>query len=415
VRRAAGVFGGVWVVAFSTSTAVLVRSASSPDLSPERPEGPSAPHFVGRLHTRGAGVFDDAERPIRLMGVNVSGMEYGAGRPWTPQGCEDLKHGRRLGCYSAENGPPEAEFERLERWGFNVARLPISWSNLEPDPPTREKSSVRHHYNDSYLGALDELIRNLGSHHLSVVLSMHQWAWSPGLHPEGKNAHTMDHGLGLPAWLYSRGGYDQIRARHDFFTNHHAIFADYSAQAGLVDAWRMVADRYKNTPAVVGADLLNEPYPAMEGQHPQDVGYTLTELVGVLASAVQKADPHLLLIFEDDARTPVTRLPELPNLVLSYHSYPKAWKADGEEKFRKQLDRSRTWNIPLWIGEFQKFGGATPEGWQANLHAMLEDCRRDNVGWAYWAYWRASQPLIGDKERVGESHEDVVQALRAGF
>ncbi|HWX25457.1 MAG TPA: hypothetical protein VN083_10460, partial [Vicinamibacteria bacterium] len=90
-------------------------------------------------------------------------------------------------------------------------------------------------------------------------------------------------------------------------------------------------------------------------------------------------------------------------------------KADGEEKFRKQLDRSRAWNIPLWIGEFQKFGGATPEGWQANLHAMLEDCRRDNVGWAYWAYWRASQPLIGDKERVGESHEDVVQALRAGF
>jgi hypothetical protein len=39
---------------------------------------------------------------------------------------------------------------------------------------------------------------------------------------------------------------------------------------------------------------------------------------------------------------------------------------------------------------------------EAALSAMLDQCRRNGVGWAYWAYSRASRPLVGDGGRAGE-------------
>ena len=378
------------------------------------PNGAMAPRITGSLHTSGMKILDQNNRPIRLLAVNISGMEWGAGKPWTSSGCPENRLPRNYGCYSVENGPLDQEMQRVEEWGFNVVRLPVSWANLEPEQPSRQGNKITHKYNAAYVAALDQIIRGLNQHHVAVILSMHQWAWSPALHPEGKNSHLTEHGLGLPVWLYEQGGWDQMRARREFFTNQQQIHPGYPVWDGLADAWTFLAAHYKDNPMVVGADLFNEPYPGMEGQKPH-VHYSLGPFFQHIGEAVHRASPDLLLIFEDDGRTPVRELPNLPNLVYSYHSYPHQWDPDGHAKLEKQLAHARAWNVPLWIGEFDDFGEKSEGGVQPNLPEMMRDCKQAVVGWSYWAYWRASRPLLEKGKKPGPPNMELIRMLQRGF
>ena len=64
-----------------------------------------------------------------------------------------------------------------------------------------------------------------------VVIDMHQ---APG----GQTGTNIDDSYGYP-WLYDSPG----------------------DQAELIDIWKRIADQYKDEPAVLGYDLLNEPIP----------------------------------------------------------------------------------------------------------------------------------------------------------
>jgi Cellulase (glycosyl hydrolase family 5) len=364
-----------------------------------------ASRVEGPLHTDRGVIRDANNREIRLVGVNSSGLEWGAGHPWTTGGCEDMRGGRHLGCYSVENGRGDEEWQRIDRWGFNSVRLPIAWANLEPTPPTSRGGRLEHHWNEEYLRVLDGVIAACERHHLSVILSMHQWAWSPALAPEGKNANLTKQGNGFPAWLYGRG-YTQIRARREFFEDSREISPGYTIQSAFSDAWAMVARRYAGRRCVVGADLLNEPYLAMEGQ-PKGGHLPLDGFFARVGAAVHAANPALLLIVEADPPfSPIEKRPSLPNLVYSIHLYPKCWVGSGSAKLEDRLARARKWNVPLWVGEFDRFGGAT-----AGMPEMLEAFRQNHIGWAYWAYSRASKPLA----KGGRVQEETVAALQRAF
>ncbi len=364
-----------------------------------------AARIEGPLHTDGRIIRDRNGREVVLAVVNSSGMEWGAGEPWTDGRCAALRDGRHLGCYAVENAPGDEEWQQIESWGFNSIRLPIAWANLEPEPPALRGRAVVHHWNENYLRALDGILGACERHHLVVILSMHQWAWSPALGPEGKNADQTNHGNGFPAWLYPKGT-SQIAARREFFSNARMILPGYSIQEALADAWAEVASRYRGRSGVVGADLLNEPYLAMEGQ-PKTDRIPLDDLFARLGESVHRANPALLLVVQDDPpATPITRRPALPNLVYSIHLYPKTWDARANAKLTASVERAATWNAPLWVGELDILGG----GAQAT-EDMLRALKQNRVGWAYWAYSRASKPL-----REGTAlRMDRVQLLQRGF
>jgi aryl-phospho-beta-D-glucosidase BglC (GH1 family) len=366
--------------------------------------------IFGRLHTDGGQILNSQDRPVSLRGVNSSGMEWGAGQEWAGGRCEDKDHG----CWS---GMPDEEYGNLENWGFNTVRLPISWANLEPEAPIGDpRSASFHHYNEKYLAALDDIIRKFGRHHIAVVLSMHQWAWSPAI--KVMHHEKQMHGLGMPVWLYAKEpDISQQEAVLAFAENRTDIVSGYTAQDGIIDAWKFIADRYKGVPAVVGADLFNEP----------SINFKrLKAFYEKAGMAVHAADPGLLLIFQDAVNQgyALNDKPKLPNTVYSFHMYPAGWltpgkhQPSGKEEIEKHLTLARKWGVPIWIGEFGYIGQKEvtdgPGGWMSQTEAMLKFCREQNVHWCYWAYQKTNKPIAGASGKEPPDM-DLVRTLQGGL
>ena len=362
------------------------------------------PSATGRLHTEGTEIRDDHGRAVILLGVNSSGMEWGAGQRWRNGKCPD----KARGCWAL---PPGDEYDHIASWGFNVVRLPISWSNLEPLPPTVGPAGTPiRHYNDRYLAGIDEIIRRFGERGVAVVLSMHQWGWSPAFKlPRGKDGRIV-HGNGLPWWLYKEDQ-DVAAARRDFLSNRGNI------QDGLVSVWRFVAQRYAADPTVVAADMFNEP-DATDYRRGR-VGETilLDNLYKKVGAAIRAVNPHVLLIFEQGRGAKVSAPPPFPNVVYSFHLYPKNWDPEGLHWTRKHVNRARSWNVPVWMGEFQRIGRADlpddPGGFR-QTERMLDFYKKNRIGWAYWAYQRAGRPLAGESG-MGPPDLQLLRVLQAGF
>ena len=357
--------------------------------------------IVGPLHTAGTEIRDGQDRTVTFHGVNSSGLEWGAGQPGAGGSC-----GSRLGCWAL---PAEREYPRLQTWGFNVVRVPVSWSNLEPAAPVGDV----HAYNAAYLAALDSVIAELGNRHIPVILDMHQWSWSPAFVAPRRSDGKIVRGCGMPAWLYPSatgkwsGGPEaaRVQAQVDFFTDKDDV------QDGFIAAWRMLAARYAENPNVIGADMFNEP-----GIYPTDSvkQVVLDEFYARVATAIRTVNPTLLLIFESGPHTPVAQPPPFDNVVYSFHAYPSAWTQDAQDALDEQWQKAQGWNVPVWLGEFSYAGPkGEPEGddgWRIQTLAMLQFLKYRGIGWTYWAYQRSPRPI--DDPQV---NSDLVQALQAGF
>ncbi len=351
-----------------------------------------------------------AQAPIppvaQWHGVNLSGLEYGAGGKRLDDGsCPDKAHG----CWSS---PPANTYDNLQRWGFTVVRLPVSWANLEPIAPTSGKqgTAVRH-YNADYLATVDREVNQLARRGIYVVISMHQVGWSPAFRFERYDGR-MVHGAGLPGWLYPDAGESDIgSAKRAFFENRDNI------QQGMVEAWRHLAQHFSGHPHVIAADLINEPnLKSGYGKHKNDFGppVPLDGFYRKLAQAIREVNPQLRIVFEDSPSTPVNGPPVL-DAVYSFHLYNPNWKPKGEQTLAKHVARARQWKVPLWIGEFHAIGPSGKEkGFPESLadtRQMLRACEQTETGWAYWAYHLATRPLAGEFGQ-GPINQDMVDLLR---
>jgi hypothetical protein len=371
--------------------------------------GPRATRISGRLHTSGTSILDAEGHPIRLLGVNASGMEVGAGQPQSavpvPPGC--LVAGG-LGWLA----PNRAEYDDIAAWGFNSVRVPISWANLEPTPPVMEPDGNLHHsYNQDYLSALDEIVHQFALRGVAVILDMHQQQWSPAFtNIPTRRGGVQCQGAGMPAWLYPNAATEPIaQAKLEFFSN------DRDVQAGLVQAWENVAARYAGNSTVVGADMLNEPFTG--GAFPP-ADLQLGAFYARVGAAIRSANPQLLLIFEEgfDIRAGAFALdspPPFANEVYSFHLYQPNWDPDGLRLIGAFSERALTWGVPLWIGEFDAFGRASngheDPNWQSDTRQMLAYCSTGGIGWAVWNYRGMLAPATGTLK------PDLLPVLQQGF
>lgn len=355
--------------------------------------------ITGWLHTSGTTILDAQNRPLRLVAVNVQGMGRGSGIPE-----EEVQDGKGWAVPSNET------YENIAAWGFNSVRLPIAWANLEPEPPTvGEGGSVIHRYNQRYLAALDGIIDNFSRRGIAVILCMCQHKWSPGL-LLGQSGGRSVTGSGMPAWLYPDSVYKQVyHAKRDFFANMN------NAWDWFTEAWKMVVERYAEDPTVVGVDVLNEPYYGTKWlPTPDDLH--LDELYERVGKAIREINPRLLLIFEDsqdrgDGLFGMHRSPPFPNVVYSFHLYTDNWQPEGVARTLAYWERARGWGVPLWIGEFNRFGKAHVD-WQDQLAEMLRYVRDEGIGWAYWGYG-GNDALVNDRDEL--SNPELLGLLRSGF
>lgn len=357
------------------------------DLSPLRLEGGDDPRIV-----------DAGGRQVLLRGVNLNTLaDYGQANP-------DLD----------PNLPyDEADFAEMATLGFDVVRLLLSWSRLEPEPGEIDAD---------YLAEVHEAVDAAAEQGLYTVLDVHQDAFSKYVaSPEGTTCpagQSPGRGWdGAPEWATltdgastctsDTGGRESagavVAAWNNFWANTDGI------QDRLVDVWERLGEEFGADPAVAGYDLLNEPGfgPGVDGTNA-----ALGEFYGRAIEAVRRGEaaagadaPHLVFVEPvilwsglGDAPVP-TGFTEDPDVVFSPHLYAESISAPTvtiAEGFDNAAARAAELGTTFWVGEYGWFGDPDEQAGLVQEYARQED--RHLVGGAWWQ-WRQA---CGDPHSVGE-------------
>ncbi|WP_052441818.1 cellulase family glycosylhydrolase [Streptacidiphilus anmyonensis] len=365
-------------------------------------------------------ISDVNGRQVLLRGVNVNQLvDYAAPTP----GRATV---RPLG---------DTDFASMAALGFDVVRLDISWSALEPS---------RGHYDQGYLDRIKATVAMAARHGLYTDLDMHEDAWGPAIAaPAGTtcpSGSTPSLGYdGAPAWATLTDGASRCQTLSRDLTpaNTQAFSAFYhdsdGIQTELVHTWAMLARTFADDPSVAGYGLLNEP--GMGDDPPATSSVLLGAFENRAVQAIRQAEqqttggfPHLVFIEPSvlwsglgfDAAPPRGFSAD-PYLVFAPHLYSESITMDRslgltlvsvERGFALAEQQAKSYGMPLWAGEWGWFGSTTgsspdPSGDPAMLRrfAAAEDQAR--IGDAYWA-WRQA---CGSPE--SDQHATVVGNLVA--
>jgi endoglycosylceramidase len=299
----------------------------------------------GLLSVKGTWIVNPVGRVVLLRGINYLGYEDG----------------------NIPEAHSESAYELFARVGFNVVRLPISWSNLEPFPGMFHKS-----YLEDYV---DRDVRWAKKYGVYIILDMHQLNWGARFG-----------GGGIPDWAVNQYPPTDEGMRHavsDFWSQ--AEIQDH-----LVNVWTNIASRYANETTIAGYDILNEPWiytsiiPALNASYVND-------FYARVIRSIRTVDQNHIIFLEPANMYPLN-FPFKENIVWSPHFYALSFEtlyhqsngglleADMAAKYQKFVVEMGS---PMWIGEFGAFMkyGSDVEWLQDALRAFS----KYQVGWAWWA------------------------------
>ena len=353
-----------------------------------------------------------------------------------------------------------ADASLMARLGFNVVRLGMTWSGLEPGTAPANDPSIcgpgaptdPHQFDQTifnrYVANLTKTVDLLGRFHIYTVLDMHQDVYN-----------QLFDGEGAPDWAVCTNGVQSTdppgrwsleygtQAAGIAFSHfwHNNVRGDLQGQYDKI--WADVAHAFKGNPWVLGYDPFNEPFSTSLIRYGDahfdaelECFYTGTAHIGAPSHGARslrcpKADPangvipvieasdpgHL--IFDEPDNYASRGLPtyigpmNFPNLVFNIHVYCGARSpvtgnptnvdacADQDERSlaRRQADRPAMASPaqpggPAWM--VTEFGASSDPRLLAPLTTAL-DARQ--VSWIYWA-WR----YYGDP--TGSAAESLVMA-----
>ena len=301
----------------------------------------------------------------------------------------------------------DAEFAAMAGDGFNVVRLIITWSRLEPQPGVIDTS---------YLDRIAATVALAKAHDIYVLLDMHQDAWGP--HVDTPNGVTCPPGTsaavgwdGAPEWATALVGTVLTCAANGtrelstaVQTSFSEFYGDVNAvQAHLVNVWRALAQRFATEPAVAGYDLLNEPNPGMT---PGASDYVLLGMYYTrVIDAIRSVDTTHAIFFEPAVITGPLSVPgPLPifsndtNLVYAPHLYNESISilpGTIEDGFANAATAAQRFGTPWFSGEWGWFGSSTTDQPFIERYAANEDAHL--VGGTWWQWKQA----CGDPHAIG--------------
>jgi hypothetical protein len=234
----------------------------------------------------------------------------------------------------------EADVRFIAAAGFNTIRVPLHWDLFvdRRDHTRFEGPGWRH---------LDDLIRWSRAAGVRVIIDLHA---APG----GQTGVNHDDGPGYPITFYVPA--------------HRRL---------TVELWRRIAQRYKDEPAVLGYDLLNEPISPYA-----DTDYLNPRLEGFyreLVAAIRPIDPDrpiILAASQWSTNFAVFGPPFATGLAYTYHKF---WASPKRDSIQEYLNFSYRWNVPLFLGE----AGELTDDWNREYVALQE---RFGIGWSFWPY-----------------------------
>jgi len=322
------------------------------------------------LRTDGKWIVDDEGNVVILRGANFMGYEFGF---W--------------------DSHMEEDYAKMASWGFNVVRLPMAWSYIEPTPGV---------YNSSYFDYIDKDIKLAEKYGLYIILDLHQYKWS-----------TYFGGNGLPMWAvgsYENSEKGMGQAITDFWTGKGPNGTDANANNSpmkerLVNIWRYIAQRYANTSAIAAYELFNEPPDSSQymdnGLDSSKTAEYLYPLYSRIIEEIRSVDPNHIIVYEPvggwGSRT--ARKLDYPNLAYSFHFYwhePYSGNiTELEEAFLYRFQYIEpTLNpcvgkMPIWLGEV---GIDYPDSKNPNASMWVKDilslCDKYEITWQWWTMWK---------------------------
>lgn len=192
--------------------ALVLKDVSASEGNPAAapPAGGSA-SLMGPLHTSGNQILNADNKAVNIEAVNWFGLETAVRAP----------HGLHIRNW-------QDMMDEMKELGFNAIRLPFSLDAvLKPSTPNGIDFNLNPDLRGlGSLAVLDKIVDYAEDIGLGIILDNHRSAAGDGPNPSG---------------LWYDAGY---------------------TEADWLSAWRLLADRYGSSPAIIGADLINEPHAA---------------------------------------------------------------------------------------------------------------------------------------------------------
>ncbi|WP_349314364.1 cellulase family glycosylhydrolase [Chitinophaga sp. MM2321] len=144
---------------------------------------------------------------------------------------------------------------KMKQWGINCIRLGVTWDGMEPAPGA---------VSEAYLRQLDERVKWAKQLGMYVLLDMHQDLYSTKYANGAPDWATLDEGkphyANEVSWDDSYFMSAAVQTAFDNFWLNKPAPDGKGIQDHLVTNWGIIAARYGGEPAVIGFDLLNEPF-----------------------------------------------------------------------------------------------------------------------------------------------------------
>ena len=336
-------------------------------------------------------ITDDQERVLILHGINVMSASKGA---------EDRM-------------PPidQAVVQRLSAdWGFNLSRFLIFWDHVEPSPGVIDQD---------YLDDVEERLDWHAAAGVYVLLDMHQDVYAQRFCCDG-----------APEWAIRDDG-EPFEMQSQWFANYFqpAVVRSFDnlwlytdgdhadLQDHYMEMWAAVAERFKDHPAVLGYDIINEPHPGSAndpiellgeenpaGPHPDfDVDYFQPFYQRVI-DRIRQVDNDGWIFYEprygapaggtpsymgvlSDPRPEGNRLVYAPHLYSILLEATNTYNPDTDPTIPNwELNRTAEMaaqNCPMIIGEWG-FDSSWTNADQSYLD-VLAMADRVSHGWTYWS------------------------------
>jgi endoglycosylceramidase len=388
--RTARRFGALVVLAVAVTACSGGNSRGSGGASSSS-SAPPPPKLAALHATLGANaaIVDDVGREVRLRGVNVNS----------------------LGDYYQDNPalPPvvpvtETDWDNMAKQGFNVVRLLISWSSVEP---------TRGVFDDAYLARVHDAVSAASARGIYSVIDMHQDAWGkyiaspPGVvcAPGSDPAIGWD---GAPQWATLTDNADTcthgsredseavMNAWDSFYTNRDGIMDE------LVAAWSHVATTFRDEPAVAGYDLLNEPNHGHDGDRAKAaLGQYYDKAIGAIRAAEAPAGSVSHIAFFEDTVFGVPVDPGFTkddNIVFAPHNYAESigdLPIDAIWDYFANV--AKQYGTELWTGEFGWFGDP-----QANAEKLARFAAKEDAALAAGNAWWQWRQACGDPHSISK-------------
>jgi endoglucanase len=315
---------------------------------------------TGWLHTDGGTIRDSNNAAYTIKATSWFGMETS----------DCMPHGL-WGTLTIDDA-----LANIKSMGFNTVRLPYSNECLAA---TSIKGNMNYWANRAYalegkspLVLMDTVIARAKANGLQIILDRHR--------PSSADQS--------PLW-----------------------YTPAYPESKWISDWKMLADRYKNDPTVIGADLHNEPAGAASWGGPAATDWQAAATRG--GNAVLASNPKLLILIEGienqgdgsstwwggglaDVGAKPVNLTIAHRVVYSPHDYPASlyaqkWFSDANYPNNLPAVWDRNWGYlqkkgiaPVLLGEFgSALQTASDKQWMAQIVSYLG---ANSMSYSYWAF-----------------------------